>query len=105
MKMFDQQAFDKMKKTSVLINVARGGIVDQSALVNALKSEQIFAAGLDVMTPEPLPKDDPLLSLPNCIVVPHLGTATIKSVENMFNICAHNVLAGLANGKPIYPYV
>lgn len=65
-KMFNDEAFSKMKKTAVFVNVARGGIVDQPALVRALKNKTIFAAGLDVMTPEPLPKNDPLLSLPNC---------------------------------------
>lgn len=55
-----------MKPTSVLVNVARGGIVDQPALVDALQSGRIFAAGLDVMSPEPLATDDVLLTLPNC---------------------------------------
>lgn len=64
--MFDAEAFSKMKSTSVFINVARGQIVDQDALVAALKTNQIFAAGLDVMTPEPLNSDNVLLTLPNC---------------------------------------
>lgn len=65
-KMFNAEVFAKMKPTSVLVNVARGGIVDQEALYEALKSGHIFAAGLDVMTPEPLPADHPLMRLPNC---------------------------------------
>ena len=65
-KMFNAKVFDKMKPTSVLVNIARGGIVDQEALYDALKNNKIFAAGLDVMTPEPLPTDHPLMSLPNC---------------------------------------
>lgn len=64
--MFNDDAFSKMKKTAVFVNVGRGGIVDQPALVRALKNNTIFAAGLDVTTPEPLPKDDVLLTLPNC---------------------------------------
>lgn len=64
--MFNDEAFAKMKKSAIFVNVARGGIVDQSALVRALKNNTIFAAGLDVMTPEPLPTDDVLLTLPNC---------------------------------------
>ena len=64
--MFNAEVFSKMKRSSVLVNVARGPIVDQEALVHALKSNQIFAAGIDVMTPEPLPSDDPLMNLPNC---------------------------------------
>lgn len=64
--MFNEQAFNKMKRSSIFVNVARGGLVDQDALYYALKEGKIFAAGLDVMTPEPLPIDDPLLKLPNC---------------------------------------
>lgn len=64
--MFNADAFEKMKSTSVFVNVARGGVVDQEALYDALISGKIFAAGLDVMTPEPLPSDHPLMSLPNC---------------------------------------
>lgn len=64
--LFNAEAFGQMKNTSVFVNVARGGVVDQEALYDALKSGKIFAAGLDVMTPEPLPSDHPLMSLPNC---------------------------------------
>lgn len=65
-KLFNAEVFAKMKPTSVLVNVARGDIVDQEALYDALKSKKIFAAGLDVMTPEPLPSNHPLMTLPNC---------------------------------------
>ena len=64
--MFNSEAFSIMKSTAVLVNVARGAIVDQDALIDALKNRKIFAAGLDVMSPEPLPSDAPLLKLPNC---------------------------------------
>lgn len=64
--MFNAEIFDMMKPTSVLVNVARGGVVDQEAMYDALKNGKIFAAGIDVMTPEPLPADHPLLKLPNC---------------------------------------
>ena len=71
--LFNAEVFSKMKSTAVLVNVARGAIVDQDALIHALKTGQIFAAGLDVMSPEPLPSDDPLLKLPNCgINIKHL---------------------------------
>ncbi|XP_053694317.1 glyoxylate reductase/hydroxypyruvate reductase-like [Sabethes cyaneus] len=103
--LFNSNAFSKMKPTSVLINVARGGIVDQTALVEAIKKGDIFAAGLDVMTPEPLPPTDPIMDLPNCITVPHLGTATRKSLEDMFCITARNVLSVLAGGKPVASYI
>ncbi|XP_075980124.1 glyoxylate reductase/hydroxypyruvate reductase-like [Anticarsia gemmatalis] len=89
-----------MKNTSVLVNIARGEVVDQTALYNALKDKQIFAAGLDVVTPEPLPKDHPLVSLPNCYILPHMGSATIKTRDDMATIAAQNVLLGL-DGKPM----
>lgn len=64
--MFNKTAFDKMKKSAIFVNIARGGVVQQDDLVEALKTNQIFAAGLDVMTPEPLPSDHALVKLPNC---------------------------------------
>lgn len=63
---FNESAFKKMKSTSVFVNIARGGIVDQDALIKALENGTIFSAGLDVVTPEPLPPNHPLLKLPNC---------------------------------------
>lgn len=64
--MFNEAAFKKMKPTSVLINIARGDLINQEDLYDALKNGTIFAAGLDVTTPEPLAPDHPLLQLPNC---------------------------------------
>lgn len=64
--MFNENAFNKMKNSAVFVNIARGGIVDQAALIKALKNGVIFAAGLDVMIPEPLPVDHEFLTLPNC---------------------------------------
>lgn len=63
--MFNKTCFAKMKKTAIFVNVGRGGVVNTEDLVEALKTNQIFAAGLDVMTPEPLPTNHPLLQLPN----------------------------------------
>ncbi|XP_053959262.1 glyoxylate reductase/hydroxypyruvate reductase-like isoform X1 [Anastrepha ludens] len=97
---FNATAFGKMKKTAVLVNIGRGGIVNQPDLYEALKTNQIFAAGLDVMTPEPLPPTDPILSLPNLVVLPHLGSATERTRDDMSIIAAHNVLRGLA-GEPM----
>lgn len=85
----------KMKPSAILVNTARGGVVDQSALYNALKSKQIFAAALDVTDPEPLPPDSPLLQLENCIIVPHLGSASRRTREMMSKLAAENLLAGL----------
>jgi len=98
---FNATAFAKMKKTAILVNIARGGIVDQKDLYEALKANKIFAAGIDVMTPEPLPANADILSLPNLIVVPHLGSATERTRTDMSIIAAHNVLRGLA-GEPMF---
>ena len=66
-----ENEFKKMKKTSILVNAARGPVVDSKALCNALENGDIWAAGLDVTDPEPISKDDPLLKLENCVIVPH----------------------------------
>ncbi|XP_030383194.1 glyoxylate reductase/hydroxypyruvate reductase-like [Scaptodrosophila lebanonensis] len=97
---FNSQAFGQMKSSAVFVNVARGGIVKQSDLHDALKSGRIFAAGLDVTTPEPLPADDPLLKLPNCVVLPHLGTQSWKTTTEMGMLAANNILNAL-EGKPM----
>ncbi|MBA2469943.1 MAG: D-glycerate dehydrogenase, partial [Chloroflexia bacterium] len=87
-----------MKKTAVLINAARGPVVDTEALVAALRGGEIFAAGLDVTDPEPLPADHPLVSLPNCIVVPHIASATVTTRDAMAELAANNLIDVL-NGK------
>jgi glyoxylate reductase len=85
----------KMKPNAVLVNAARGGVLDQTALYHALKSNQIFAAALDVTDPEPLPMDSPLLELENCLIVPHLGSASKKTRDMMSLLAAQNLVAGL----------
>lgn len=94
------RALALVKPGAVLINTARGGLVDQRALHRALRDGRLAAAALDVTDPEPLPKDDPLLSLPNCLVVPHVGSATIETRNRMAEIAARNLIAGLA-GRPL----
>jgi glyoxylate reductase len=84
-----------MKPTAVLVNTSRGPVVDQEALYHALKSHGIFAAALDVTSPEPLPTGDPLLTLENCIVVPHIASASWHARENMSRMAAKNLIAGL----------
>ncbi|KAG6450639.1 hypothetical protein O3G_MSEX006709 [Manduca sexta] len=98
--LINAHTLNMMKKTAVLVNIARGGVVDQDALYEALKENRIFAAGLDVVTPEPIPSDHKLLTLPNCYIVPHLGSATINTRNKMATIAAKNVLLGL-EGKPL----
>ncbi|KAB0793707.1 hypothetical protein PPYR_13763 [Photinus pyralis] len=101
--MFDETAFKKMKSTSIFVNIGRGGLVDQAALVKALKENTIFAAGLDVMVPEPLPSDHELVQLPNCFLSPHLGSATQQTRSDMARLAAQNVIAALSGEKLITP--
>ena len=92
--------FEQMKKTAILINTSRGGVVDQAALAQALASGQIAGAGLDVFEIEPLPMDDPLLALPNVVLVPHIGSATVATRTRMAILAAENLVAGI-QGKPL----
>lgn len=98
--LFNDDAFGKMKSTAVLVNVGRGKVVDTDALLRALRDKKIFAAGLDVTDPEPLPPDHQLLSLPNAVITPHLGSATLKTRNDMAITAAQNILNGL-EGKPL----
>jgi glyoxylate reductase len=97
--MFDAAAFRKMKRTAVFVNTARGPLVVEKDLHDALKSGVIFAAGLDVTDPEPPRADNPLLALPNCIVAPHVASATVATRTAMANIAADNLIAGLDGRK------
>jgi glyoxylate reductase len=98
--LIDADALARMKPTAFLINTARGGVVDQDALREALLGGAIAGAGLDVTDPEPLPPDDPLLDAPNLLVVPHVGSATVRTRERMAAMAADNLLAALA-GRPM----
>jgi glyoxylate reductase len=102
--LFNAQRFKQMKRTAVLINTARGPIVDQKSLYDALESGTIFAAGLDVTDPEPPKPDDPLLMLPNIIIAPHIASATVATRDAMARICAENLIAGLT-GQPLPAWV
>lgn len=121
--MCNSDFFSKMKKTAVLINVSRGPLVDQDALIEALKTGEIFAAGLDVMTPEPLNTDSELLKLPNVgklsffndwwyiqlrvvillVLIPHLGSATEQTRNAMAELTAQNILRGLGGEEMFTP--
>ncbi len=90
----------KMKPTAVLINVARGPVVDQRALYDALNNGVIGGAALDVTDPEPMLADDLLLTLPNVTIVPHIGSATVWTRDQMATMAADNLIAGL-KGEPL----
>ncbi|EEC08622.1 glyoxylate/hydroxypyruvate reductase, putative, partial [Ixodes scapularis] len=98
--MFNREAFSLMKKTASFINISRGAVVDQDALYEALTTGKIASAGLDVMTPEPLAKDHPLVKLPNCVLLPHIGSATTETRTAMAVLTAQNILAAL-QGLPM----
>ncbi|CAA9964764.1 Glyoxylate reductase [Pyrenophora teres f. maculata] len=94
--------FAKMKKLAVIVNIARGPIIDTDALVKALDQETIFGAGLDVIENEPnITADHPILKQPRAVLVPHIGSATIETREQMATESVKNLLAGLEGGKMI----
>lgn len=93
-------AFQKMKPSAILVNTARGGVVDQDALTTALTDGTIWAAGLDVTTPEPLPSTHPLVQMSNCVVLPHIGSATITARDAMSMLAARNLISVLRGETP-----
>jgi glyoxylate reductase len=97
--LIDADALRKMKSTAVLVNTSRGPVVDGLALFEGLRDGVIFAAGLDVTDPEPLPADDPLLTLENCLVVPHIASASRATRGKMAEMAAANLLAGLRGDR------
>ena len=93
--LINAEALAKMKKSAILVNTARGPVVDSDALYAALKSKSIFAAGLDVTEPEPLPANHPLLTLDNVVIAPHIASATKTARDKMAWMAAKNLIAGL----------
>ncbi len=89
-----------MKKGSILVNTSRGPVVDQEALYRALSSGHLRGAGLDVFEEEPISKESPLLGLSNVILVPHIGSASMKTRATMATMCAENIIAALDGEKP-----
>jgi glyoxylate reductase len=98
--LIDSVALARMKPTAYLVNTARGGVVDQAALRDALHQRRLAGAALDVTDPEPLPPDDPLLDAPNLLVVPHIGSATAGTRAKMAAMAVDNLLAAL-DGRPM----
>lgn len=97
--LIDRKALDAMRPGATLVNVSRGAVVDTEALVVALTEGPLGAAGLDVTDPEPIPADHPLVSLPNCIIVPHIGSASVRTRRAMAEIAVDNLVAGLDGRK------
>src|SRR5436190_4103421 len=98
--LIDTGALARMKPTAILVNTSRGPVVDQDALAQALHDNEIAGAALDVTDPEPLPAGDRLLSAPNLLVVPHIGSATTATRSRMADLAVDNLLAALA-GEPM----
>ena len=94
------QEFALMKKTAVLVNTSRGPVIDSKALYRALSQGALGYAALDVTDPEPIPPDDPLLTLSNCLIVPHVASASVATRTKMALMAAENLLAGL-EGRPL----
>lgn len=93
--MIGREQLRLMKPSAILVNVARGGVLDHDALAEALREKWIYAAALDVTEPEPLPRDHPLLQMNNLIIAPHLGSATRQTRRNMAQRAVDNLKAGL----------
>jgi glyoxylate reductase len=93
--LMNSEALSKMKSGAVLINTSRGPVVDMDALYEALKEHRIFAAGLDVTEPEPLPMNSPLLTLDNLVIAPHIASASRVTRDKMSWMAAQNLISGL----------
>ncbi|MEE2659633.1 MAG: D-glycerate dehydrogenase [Candidatus Latescibacterota bacterium] len=91
-----------MKPTAVLVNAARGAVLDQEALLDALREQRLHAAAIDVTDPEPLPRDHPLLGMENLVILPHLGSATRQTRDDMATMSVNNLMAGLRGEEVPY---
>lgn len=100
---FDKRAFEQMKSSAIFINVSRGGVVDEKALYDALKNKVITAAGLDVFKDEPISSSHLFTSLSNVVLLPHIGSASITTRENMLTLCLENIRAVFQHEAPISP--
>ncbi len=99
-KLIGKREFEQMKESAIFINASRGKTVDEEALIQALQKGEILAAGLDVFDPEPVQKDNPLLSMKNVVTLPHIGSATMETRFNMAMLAANNLVAGLKGDVP-----
>ena len=100
--LFSKTAFGKMKPTSIFINTSRGQVHNETDLIDALKTGKIWGAGLDVTNPEPMRPDNPLLSMENVAVLPHIGSATMETRDNMARLAAENIIEYYKNNRVPY---
>lgn len=98
--LFNKEGFSKMKPNAIFVNTARGPIHNEKDLLEALQNKTIWGAGLDVTNPEPMDKDNELLNLPNVAVLPHIGSSTEETRNNMAILSAKNAIAGI-KGEPL----
>lgn len=98
-KLICRENIAKMKDGVIIVNVARGGVVDEDALAEGLKSGKIAAAAADVISTEPMKEDNPLLTAPNMLLTPHIGWASVEARERLIQVVADNLKAYLNNGK------
>jgi len=99
--LFNKHVFSKMKRTAVFINTARGGVHNETDLIEALQNGTIWGAGLDVTNPEPMQANNPLLQMPNVAVLPHIGSATLEARTGMARLAAENIISYYKTGKPV----
>lgn len=97
--LFDYDAFKRMKKSAFFINVGRGQVVDEEALIAALHHNEIAGAGLDVFHEEPIGSDHPLLHFPHVVAIPHIGSASVETRTTMIKLCRDNIVAVLQGNK------
>jgi len=99
---FNRAAFTRMKKSSIFINTSRGSVHNEEDLIQALRDELIWGAGLDVTNPEPMQSNNPLLSMPNVAVLPHIGSATVEARNGMARLAAENIIEFYKSGHVPY---
>src|SRR5699024_3733084 len=102
---FDDNAFKMMKNDAIFINIGRGAVVDEEALVKALQNGEIKACGLDVLREEPIDMNHPLLSMDNATILPHIGSASVITRDRMIQLCIDNIKLVLSENEPKTPVV
>ncbi len=101
-KKFDAESFEQMKSSAIFINTSRGQVHDELALIDALKNDEIWGAGLDVSDPEPMKMDNPLLNMRNVCVLPHIGSATVEARDEMSRLSAENIIQYFEKGEMVH---